>query len=118
MSCGASSAAAFSPASSRSYAISTRRVPCFLKASKWSSVKPFTPQEVGHVPETGAPEGQRVDQRLAEDHVFSRRQRLDVPDAAVRPGQVEMRRRAVPDESRCFRPYIDEDLAVSDDERG
>ena len=44
----------------------------------------------GHVAEAGAPEGQRVDQRLAEDDLLRSTEGVEVEDAAVRAGQVEV----------------------------
>ena len=49
-----------------------------------------------HVAEARAPEGQRVDQRLAQDDLLARLERRDVEDAAVRAGQVEVQRRPRP----------------------
>src|SRR5574341_1647212 len=39
------------------------------------------------------PEGQRIEQRLAEDHFLRTLEARGVPDAAMRAGQVEMQRR-------------------------
>ena len=49
-----------------------------------------------HVAVTGAPERQRVDERFAQDDLFGQLQRLFIPHAAVRAGQIEMQRRARP----------------------
>ena len=44
----------------------------------------------GHVAIARAPEGQRVDQRFAQDDFFRRPQRLLVPHSAMRPRQVQV----------------------------
>ena len=49
-----------------------------------------------HLPITGRPKRQRVEQRLAQDHVRRAGNRLHVEDAAQRAGQVEMARHAGP----------------------
>ena len=49
-----------------------------------------------HVAIARAPERQRIDERFAQNDFFRRRQRLLIPHAAVRTGQVQMQRRARP----------------------
>jgi hypothetical protein len=44
---------------------------------------------------SGAPEGQRIDQRFAQDDLFRDGELLFIPDAFVRPGKVSMKRRAL-----------------------
>ena len=53
----------------------------------------------GHVAEARAPKRQRVDQRLAHDHLLAGREGGEVPDARVRAGQVQVLRRALPQRS-------------------
>ncbi len=48
------------------------------------------------MPEPGAPEAQRIDQRLGKDDLIAGRERGEVPHAAVRAGQIQVRRRAGP----------------------
>ncbi len=44
----------------------------------------------GHVAIARAPEGQRVDQRFAQDHVFRHGERRFVPHAAMRSRQIQV----------------------------
>ena len=83
-------AAAFSPASSRSYAMYTRLRAVLLKRFPVRVVEPVHAVAGRHVAIARAPERQRVDQRFAEDDVFRRDQRLLVPHAAPWPRQVQV----------------------------
>ena len=58
-----------------------------------------------HVAVARAPERKRVDDRFAQHDLLRRRQRLLVPHAAVRPRQVQVRRRAGAQIRRILRPY-------------
>src|SRR5215831_12763590 len=54
--------------------------------------EPGGPEGGGDMPEPGAPECQRVDQRLGKDDLIAGGERLDVPHAAVRAGQIQVLR--------------------------
>jgi hypothetical protein len=47
-----------------------------------------------HVAITRAPESQSINQRLAQNDLFRRLERFNVPHAPVGPGQVHVQRRA------------------------
>lgn len=69
------------------------------------------------VAEPGTPEGERIDQRLAQDDFRGRCERGFIPDSAMRPRQVQVVRRA------CAQVVVDlaavdlGDLALRRDDR-
>lgn len=62
------------------------------KAWRWSSVKALDAVGRGDVSETRAPEGERVDERLAQDDLVGGSRRGEVEHAAVRSPEIEMER--------------------------
>ncbi len=66
--------------------------------------EPLHPVASRDMPIPRAPKGQRVDQRLAQDHGLSRSSRIGdagkIPDAAMRTGQIQVQRRARPQPRR------------------
>ena len=63
-----------------------------LERGQVISGKAFDAVRARHVAVAGAPEGERIDQRLAQDHFPRRAERRSVPHATMRPWQIQVQR--------------------------